>query len=301
MGTSVFISWSGAAAKEFGGFFAEWLKLALGNVQTFYSADIEKGSRWSDQIMHQLALCHFGIIIITSENLHSEWIHFEAGALSQAMNRTGAAAAVTPLLIDVEPYQLPSTLAQFQATRCSRSDLKGLLTTIRDFGQSDIAPTDEIIALQLEAHWPRFEQALSVARLALAESSPENNDKSKVSDSDLLSEIRAEVGNLRQLNEFIVRTLASDSHSTTRGLSVRGATSESTLDDLLAPIATYQFSTEEDAARFGSWLIENHPAIDFEYAQEGMAVCCVNYDEVSRYDRLLVRDTARVEFGGDID
>ena len=43
MGTSVFISWSGAAAKEFGGFFAEWLKLALGNVQTFYSADIEKG------------------------------------------------------------------------------------------------------------------------------------------------------------------------------------------------------------------------------------------------------------------
>jgi hypothetical protein len=45
--------------------------------------DIQKGERWNDQIGRQLKDHDIGILCVTPENTSSDWLLFEAGALSK--------------------------------------------------------------------------------------------------------------------------------------------------------------------------------------------------------------------------
>jgi hypothetical protein len=116
MPTSVFLSWSGFPSRVFTPGFATWLDLTMAPIDVFFSAEIPKGRSWNAHIMRGLSSCDFGVLVMTRENLHSEWLHFEAGALSQAV-RNGTDRAVAPLLLDVDPFDLPGALSAFQVTR----------------------------------------------------------------------------------------------------------------------------------------------------------------------------------------
>src|SRR6185437_15204816 len=103
----VFISWSGNRSKSLAEALRKWLKEVINAVDPWLSvADIEKGARWRDCVASRLKTSDMGIICVTPGNLKSEWLLFEAGALSKAMDT----AHVCPLLIGLEPSDVSGPL-----------------------------------------------------------------------------------------------------------------------------------------------------------------------------------------------
>ena len=93
----VFISWSGARSKSLALALKDWLPLTLNYVKPWVSdKDIGAGDRWAQSIAGELEAANCGIICITPENLQSEWVLFETGALSKSM----LDAKVIPFFLD---------------------------------------------------------------------------------------------------------------------------------------------------------------------------------------------------------
>ena len=79
----VFISWSGDQSKKIAQLFRDWLPTVIQAIEPFVSSeDIEKGARWNTDIAQELKESSFGLICVTKDNLNSQWLNFEAGALS---------------------------------------------------------------------------------------------------------------------------------------------------------------------------------------------------------------------------
>ncbi|MDZ7826632.1 MAG: TIR domain-containing protein [Gammaproteobacteria bacterium] len=57
-------------------------------VPYFTPDDIEKGSRWSNEIAKELEASDIGVLFITQDNLDSAWIMYEAGALSKKLEKS---------------------------------------------------------------------------------------------------------------------------------------------------------------------------------------------------------------------
>ena len=90
----VFISWSGETSFEVAKILKEWIPCIIQDVEPYFSSeDIDKGARWSTDIAKELEEASFGILCVTRDNLQSQWLNFEAGALSKAIDK----AKVCPL------------------------------------------------------------------------------------------------------------------------------------------------------------------------------------------------------------
>ena len=124
----VFISWSGNLSKKVALIFRDWLPTVIQAIDPFVSSeDIEKGARWNTDIAQELKEASFGLICVTKDNLNSQWLNFEAGALSKSIDNS----YVAPLLFDVKPSDLTSSpISQFQATSFSKEDMKRLIETL---------------------------------------------------------------------------------------------------------------------------------------------------------------------------
>lgn len=151
----VFISWSGDRSKSLAQAFREWLPLVLHYVEPWLSeADIEAGERWAQSVAKELAASNFGIICVTSENINSPWVLFEAGALTKSLETS----RVIPLLLDLEFSDITGPLAQFQAKKLSRSGIGEVIQSIQKAAEQ---PIPETRAKQLfEALWSEFEKKL---------------------------------------------------------------------------------------------------------------------------------------------
>lgn len=125
--TKVFLSWSGDASCAAAKSWKEWLPLVLNSAEPWLSAaDIDKGIRWENEISKQLENSSVGILFVTPQNLKSEWLHFEAGALSKKQS----SAYVCTYLIGLSKNELPQPLSMFQATDATESDTLKLIKTI---------------------------------------------------------------------------------------------------------------------------------------------------------------------------
>src|ERR1700693_3526935 len=123
----IFISWSGEESRTIAQVFHNWIQSTLQSVKPYFSpSDVDKGSRWSSEVADELATCSVAIIILTRSNLNSNWIMFEAGAVSKIVGN----AHVCPTLFGIEATDLKGPLAQFQATRFEKEDMKKLFRTI---------------------------------------------------------------------------------------------------------------------------------------------------------------------------
>lgn len=153
----VFISWSGERSKSLAHSFREWLPLVLHYVEPWLSeADIEAGERWAQSVAKELATSNFGIICVTSENITSPWVLFEAGALTKSLENS----RVIPLLLDLEFSDVSGPLAQFQAKKLSRAGIGEVIQSLQKAAEH---PIPEERAKQLfEALWPEFEKKLEV-------------------------------------------------------------------------------------------------------------------------------------------
>lgn len=175
----IFISWSGsrsgAVAKALHGLLP---KIANAFDPFFSPVDIDQGSRWGADVAARLQAARAGIICITPENLHSDWILFEAGALSKTIENT----FVCPVLVGLEPTDVKGPLAQFQATRMTRGDILKLLKTLNR-GLGEAARAEGHITEMFGLLWPKLENELNKLPPEAGTAQPQRTER------DLLEEI----------------------------------------------------------------------------------------------------------------
>lgn len=123
----IFISWSGDQSKAIASALNDWLPLIIQAVEPFYSPEIEKGARWSDELDRVLEGTRFGIICLTPDNLKSHWIHYEAGALSKTKD-----AMIWTFLYNLNPSDIIPPLSKFQHTTPEKDDFFNLVKTINN-------------------------------------------------------------------------------------------------------------------------------------------------------------------------
>ena len=185
----VFISWSGERSKLLAEALREWLPLVLQYAEPWVSdKDISAGDRWAQAIAGELENSNFGIICVTPENLSSEWILFEAGALSKSMQD----GKVIPLLFGLELSDISGPLAQFQA---KKADQEGLMEVAKAMNKvSDSKTSNDIVKQLVPALWGNLEE--SISRIPDAPSS----DKHMRPQTEILEEL---VAGVRGLNSRI--------------------------------------------------------------------------------------------------
>jgi hypothetical protein len=193
----VFISWSGPRSGAAAEALRAWLPKIINAVKPWLSsADIDKGARWGTDIAVRLESAKAGIICLTPGNLHSDWILFEAGALSKTIQKT----LVCPLLIDLAPTEVTGPLAQFQATRVVKGDILKLLKTLNT-GLGNDALTDGHIDEAFEVWWPKLDSQLKGLPAEDSETRPPRTDR------DVLEEI---LGFVRNQNMSAAPALSDD-------------------------------------------------------------------------------------------
>jgi hypothetical protein len=149
----VFISWSGDLSKQLGEAIRNWLPSTLQYVEPYFTpSDIEKGAKWATEISAELAETKICIIILTRDNLDSEWIMFEAGAISTVVEK----ARVCPIVFDMEPTDVKGPLAQFQATKFIEDDFSKLIFAINS-AAGDQKLKDERVRAVFKKWWPDLE------------------------------------------------------------------------------------------------------------------------------------------------
>ncbi len=184
--TSVFLAWSGSVSKKMAGLLKDQLPLLVRNIDIFMSEDTTKGKRWHSEIANALGSTKFGILCLTPENLTSEWIHFEAGALSKTIDD---ATHVCPLLLDVKKSELQEPLASFQATIFDKKEFKSL---VKDLAQ---ACGDSLREVQfdrlMDALWPEINKSIESLKTELAEARKESGepDDAELEINPLLEEV----------------------------------------------------------------------------------------------------------------
>lgn len=142
----IFISWSGERSKALAVALKDWIPLILQYAQPWVSEkDISAGDRWAQAVSGELETSNFGILCITPENLSSEWILFEAGALSKSM----LDAKVIPLLFGLELSDLSGPLSQFQALKIDQKGIMDVITAINAVSETKASETTINAARQL--------------------------------------------------------------------------------------------------------------------------------------------------------
>lgn len=146
----VFISWSGELSKKLGEVLRTWLPSVLQMVEPYFTpADIEKGQRWNTEIATELGGSKVGIFCVTRENLGSDWLLFEAGALSKQLKES----RVCPILFNVDNSDIAGPLCQFQTTNFGETDIKKLVETINS-AAGDAKLKDDVLENVFNKWWP---------------------------------------------------------------------------------------------------------------------------------------------------
>lgn len=130
----------------------QWHSTTLNHL--YQTKDIQAGDRWAQKIAGELESANFGIICITPENISSEWILFESGALSKSM----LDGKVIPLLFDLELSDLTGPLSQFQAQKLEASGMMEVVKSINEIAEKKTA--EDIISRSVPALWPQLATAL---------------------------------------------------------------------------------------------------------------------------------------------
>lgn len=153
----VFISWSGKTSFEVAKVLKEWIPCVIQGIEPYFSSDdIDKGARWSTDIAKELEAAEFGILCVTKDNLNSEWLNFEAGALSKAIDKS----KVCPFLFNLLPSDISnSPILQFQMTSVDRDDMYKLFKSMnKALGESALEETR--LKKMFELSWNEIDTAL---------------------------------------------------------------------------------------------------------------------------------------------
>jgi len=153
----VFISWSGETSKKVAEVIREWLPTVLQTVIPYFTpSDIEKGTRWSADIAKELDDSTAGIFCVTKENLSSQWLMFEAGAISKKVDQS----LVCPILIGLDNSDIDGPLTQFQTTLFEKADFKQLVSGLNKANTGTVLK-ESVLHTVFEKFWPELEENIS--------------------------------------------------------------------------------------------------------------------------------------------
>lgn len=160
----VFISWSGTSSRMVAEALSDWLQRAIQAVKPFYSPDIDKGAKWSNEIDNALEGTRFGIVCLTPDNLKSEWIHYESGALSKTKD-----ASIWTFLLSLKPSDVKQPLGRFQHTLAEKAEvlkmLKSINAKLTEVGSESLK--DNLLEEIFEETWSKLELRLNEAKKAI--------------------------------------------------------------------------------------------------------------------------------------
>lgn len=179
----LFISWSGEFSQRVAEKLSIWIPTIIQSVEVFYSPeDIAKGENWSNRLSEELDNCNFGIVCLTPENVAAPWIHFEAGALSTALN-----ARISAVMLGVNPSDLKGPLTRYQNTVFKRKDFFQLFQSINDASDTPLRP--EILKIAFDNAWEKLEPEVNniIKQYSTSNTVPIEDDSS--SDSAAIQEI----------------------------------------------------------------------------------------------------------------
>jgi hypothetical protein len=180
----VFISWSGEMSRRVALALYGWLPDVLNEIEPWMSEqDIDKGAVGLAELASALSNSSFGIVCLTQENQHRDWVNFEAGAIAKSVGVERSRVAT--LLIDqAGPSEVTGPLAQFQATSLDLADMTKLVRSLNKVAAA--SRPDEAIDRVVGNLWPALEQSILEARKSLPDTTPA---KPRRKDRDLLEEI----------------------------------------------------------------------------------------------------------------
>ena len=169
----IFISWSGKLSQKIAEAIKEWLPQIVNHLDPFVSSeDIKKGERWLQEIFKTLEESNFGLVCLTRENLHSDWIMFETGAISKNLSDS----KVSCLLFDgLNQGEVPKPLSFFQNTEFKKEDFKKLIISIND-SLDDNKIQEKILFRSFEKWWPDLEESIKKITDEYAPSPPKKKD-----------------------------------------------------------------------------------------------------------------------------
>jgi len=188
----IFISWHGAKSQFVAENLKLWLKMVLQNTNPWISSDdLPKGSRWNPELSSKLERVQSGIICLTSSNLNSNWIHFEAGAKSTSSN-------IWTLLLNLDHKNVEYPLAQFNHSNAdNKKDFFKMIKAINN--SMDTSLEKEILQKTFEKNWDEIETIFKKASTI-----EESKDEIERSPNDLLNEILSLArDNTSQINKVL--------------------------------------------------------------------------------------------------
>lgn len=190
----IFVSWSGDRSKMIAIALKAWLERFFQNIDVFMSeSDIEPGTRWAQRLNDELQVSRYGIICLTPENRNSDWILFEAGALSnQVQNR------VTPLLFQLDFAEVKGPLSQFQYLKADEDGFRRLADAIN--GNLEKPLSAGKMSDYFVAWWPGLKKALDEVPTRTVAPIPD-----KRQDRELLEEILQFTRNQALKEDWIMR------------------------------------------------------------------------------------------------
>ena len=142
MHPAVFLSWSLAASKGIAQRLEALLRKVLQDVAVYLSTSQMKGGAvFYPELLQALSLCRIGVAIVTPENKHRPWLHFEAGAIAHAVTK---GKRLVVLRCGVELGELADTpFASIHQLELSRAGLLDLIKVIHE-DTASIVPASEI-------------------------------------------------------------------------------------------------------------------------------------------------------------
>lgn len=154
----VFISWSGKTSNRVAEILEKRLPKFIPGIELWVSYNMEKGSLWMPQIMKGLDQTFFGVLCITRDNLDSDWLLFEAGAIS-TVRTSKDKSNMCPYLVGISPIEkLPPPLVQFNAAMANEKDTRRLISDINKAQKHPLL--DDEIKANFNKHWAALDRDL---------------------------------------------------------------------------------------------------------------------------------------------
>ena len=181
MSTKVFISWSGDLSRQLAEAVRNWLPGVLQYVKPYFTPDdIEKGTKWSNEIIGELEGSEVGIICLTKDNLNTHWLLFEAGALSKNFGKS----KVCTLLFGIDSSDLTGPLTGFQDTKFNKVDFKKMIESINKEG-GDTKLDSKVLDQVFDMWWDKLEKDIN----EILSGHKENDHSPTRSDREILEEV----------------------------------------------------------------------------------------------------------------
>jgi hypothetical protein len=144
-----------------------WMRKVLQTTRPWCSEhDIRTGADWSEELRKQLTDSRFGVVCVTSENVETPWLNFEAGAIDLRLN-----GKTSPWLLDMAPGDLAAMpLSRLQASQADKEGTRKVIESINaELPLTDQLETDHLKET-FEAFWPTLELEIAkIPKVAVAQ------------------------------------------------------------------------------------------------------------------------------------